>query len=77
MLTDFKIRLVAVRANTGMNLEEFAKAVGVDKGTIFNWEHGKGEPSASALRRMSELSGIPMDYIFVPDKSDNIGMEIK
>jgi len=69
MFADFTISLAAVRVNAGMTIEEFAKAVGVDKGTIFNWEHGKGEPTANALRKMSELSGIPMDYIFVPEKS--------
>lgn len=69
MFADFKISLVAVRANAGMTLDEFAKAVGVSKDSIFNWEHGKGEPTATALRKMSEISGIPMDYIFVPEKS--------
>ena len=69
MFAQFTVSLTAVRANAGMTIEEFAKAVGVDKNTIFNWEHGKGEPTANALRKMSELSGIPMDYIFVPEKS--------
>ena len=33
-----------------------------------NWEKGKTEPTLSQLRKMSELSGIPMDFIFVPNK---------
>lgn len=69
MLTDFKIKLAAVRVNANMTQAEWAKALNVDKSTIYNWESGKGEPSASTLRKMSELSGIPMDFIFVPDNS--------
>lgn len=75
MKTDFTLTLAAVRVNTGMSQAEWAKALGYDKGTIFKWEKGQSEPTASALRKMSDLSGIPMDYIFVPCKSDKIGME--
>lgn len=74
MKTDFVLSLAAVRVNMKMTQAELAKAIGVDKGTIFNWENEKGEPTASALRKISDLSGIPMDYIFVPCKSDKIGM---
>lgn len=70
MFAEFTINLAAVRANAGMNQADFAKAIGVDKSTIFKWENGQGVPNATALRKMSELSGIPMDYIYVPDKSD-------
>jgi transcriptional regulator with XRE-family HTH domain len=48
---------------------DFAKALGVDRSTIVNWEANKTEPSASQLRTISELSGIPIDFIFVPMKS--------
>lgn len=75
MFADFKLSLAAVRANADMSQAEWANALGVDKGTVYNWEKGKGEPSASMLRKISELSGVPMDFIFVPDKSDKIGME--
>lgn len=74
MYADFKLTLAAVRTNADMSQAQWASALGVDKGTVYNWEKGKGEPSASMLRKISELSGIPMDYIFVPDKSDKIGL---
>lgn len=70
MFAEFTVSLAAVRANTKMSQAEFARALGVDKGTVYNWENGKGIPSAIMLRKMSELSKIPMDYIFVPTKSD-------
>ena len=64
-----RISLAACRANAGMNQVDFAKALGVDRSTIVNWEANKTEPSASQLRTISELSGIPIDFIFVPMKS--------
>ncbi len=61
---DFSISLAAVRVNKGYTQGEWAKALGVSKTTIMNWEKGKTPPKAEKLREMSRLSGIPMDYIF-------------
>lgn len=66
---DVRIKLAACRINANMNQVEFAEALGVDRSTIANWEAGKSEPNVTQLRRISELSGIPMDFIFVPIKS--------
>lgn len=67
-----KITLEAVRVNAHMKQVEWAKALGVSHTTVVNWEKGNTEPSLSQLRKMSELSGIPMDFIFVPEKSNEI-----
>lgn len=64
-----KIYLAAARVNAGMNQREFANYMGVDVSTVTNWEKGKTEPNASQLRKISEVSGIPMDFIFVPEQS--------
>lgn len=64
-----KINLAAVRTNAKMNQREWAKALNVEVSTISNWEKGRSEPNASQLRKMSELSGIPMDFIFIPEQS--------
>ena len=64
-----KIFLRAVRANANMTQEEWSNALHVDKSTVVNWENGKSEPSASTLRKMSELSGIPMDFIYCGQQS--------
>ena len=69
MVVDFRIRLSAARANAGMNQQEWADAIGVDKATVVNWEAGRTEPGLSQLRKISEMSKIPMDYIFAPIKS--------
>lgn len=68
-LQNVRICLKAVRVNCDMTQEEFSKELGVDKSTVWNWENGKGEPNVTQLRKMSELSSIPMDFIFVPEQS--------
>ena len=64
-----RISLKAVRVNADMEQKEWAKEVGVSVATVINWEKGNTEPSLSQLRKMSELSGIPMDFIFVERES--------
>ena len=65
-----KISLEAVRVNAKMTQKEWAEMLGVSNATVVNWEKGKTEPSLSQLKTMSKLSGIPMDFIFVPDTSN-------
>lgn len=67
-----KISLEAVRVNAKCTQREWAKVLSVSVSTVINWEKGSTEPSLSQLRKMSELSGIPMDFIFVPDKFNSI-----
>jgi DNA-binding XRE family transcriptional regulator len=68
-----KISLEACRVNAGMNQSEWGKKLGVARTTVFNWEQGYSEPTASQLRTISELSTIPIEFIFVPKKSKNVG----
>ena len=65
-----KISLEAVRVNAKMTQKEWASKLGVSNSTVVNWEKGNTEPSLSQLREMRRLSGVPMDFIFVPDKSN-------
>lgn len=66
-----KINLAAVRANVNKTQKEWAELLGVSHYTVNNWELGKSYPNAIQLRKMSELSGIPMDFIFVPERHEN------
>ena len=68
-LSDIRISIKAARVNSKMNQSEFAREIGVSLATVTNWENGKTEPDASQLRKISEISGIPMDFIFIPQKS--------
>lgn len=65
-----RISLEAVRVNAKMTQKEWTEMLGVSNTTVVNWEKGKTEPSLSQLKTMSKLSGIPMDFIFVPDTSN-------
>lgn len=66
-----KISLAAVRVNTGMSQTEWARLIGVSNNTVSHWEKGYTVPNAMQLRKMSELSGIPIGNIFLSDKNEN------
>lgn len=65
-----RISLEAARVNAGLTQKELAERLGVSNATVVNWEKGVTEPSLSQLRLISQISGIPMDFIYVPDKSN-------
>ncbi len=64
-----KISLKACRANADKNQREWAEILGVGLNTIVSWESGNTEPSATQLQEISRLSGVPMDFIFIPKVS--------
>lgn len=64
-MADMRVTLKACRVNTGMTQVQFADAVGVAPGTVGRWEDGKSEPTITNLRKISELSTIPMGAIVV------------
>ena len=65
-----QISLAAARVNAGLTQEDVAKALKVGKQTIVSWEKGKSEPKMSQGRELSELYKIPLDNIFLPQKSN-------
>lgn len=69
------LTLEACRVNSHMTQTEFAESVGVSKNTVFSWEKGTTEPSASQLRKIADVSGCPIEFIFVPEKSKQNGLE--
>lgn len=72
MIKILKISLAAARVNAGMTQEDVAKALKVSKNTIVNWEKGETEPKISRIRELSELYNMPLDNIFLPNKSNLI-----
>lgn len=67
-----KISLAAARVNAGLTQENVAKALHISKQTVVNWEKGISEPNISQGRALSELYKMPLDYIFLPSKSNII-----
>lgn len=68
-MKQFQISLAAARVNAGLTQEDVAKALKVGKQTIVSWEKGNSEPRMSQGRLLSELYNMPLDYIFLPQKS--------
>lgn len=62
--TNLKISMAAARVNAKLTQKDFAELCGVRIETVNSWEQGKTEPPVSAIRKLSEESKIPMDFIF-------------
>lgn len=43
-----EIDVSEIRAQTGLSQAEFARSIGVAKGTLLNWEHGRRAPNGPA-----------------------------
>ena len=69
-MKDFRITFAAARVNAGFTQDAVAKELHVSKHTIVNWEKGITEPSVNQARAISELYKTPLDYIFLPCKSN-------
>jgi len=65
-----RINLAACRVNAEKTQKEWAEMIGVSPSTVNNWESRKSAPDAIQLRKISEYSGIPMDFIFVSEGYD-------
>ena len=62
-----KITLKAARVNAELTQKEAARAMGVTKDTISNWERRKSFPSAKIIKRIEEVYRVPYDsIIFLP-----------
>lgn len=59
----FQLSLKACRANAGLSQKELAGKLGVAPMTVLNWENGVGEPRLSQVQKISDITGIPIDYI--------------
>ncbi len=65
-----QISLAAARVNANLTQEDVARALNVGKQTVVNWEKGRSEPKMSQSRELSLLYRMPLDYIFLPQKSN-------
>lgn len=42
------VDVAKIRASTGLSQSAFARSIGVAKGTLLNWEHGRRHPTGPA-----------------------------
>ena len=65
-----QISLAAARVNAGLTQGDVARELKVGKQTVVSWEKGKTQPRLEQSRTLSNLYKMPLDYIFLPDKSN-------
>jgi putative transcriptional regulator len=53
------VDVAAIRANTGLSQSQFAKSIGVAKGTLLNWEHGRRRPTGPAQVLLAMIARKP------------------
>lgn len=68
-MKELQISLAAARVNANLTQEAVSKALHVSKQTVVNWENGKTVPTFIVLSSLSNLYGIPIDNIILPQKS--------
>lgn len=56
-------KLVHLRKEKGLTQLELAEAVNVSRQAVSKWESGGGIPSTENLLGLSELYGVPVDYL--------------
>ena len=53
------VDVVAIRASTGLSQSAFARSIGVAKGTLLNWEHGRRHPTGPAQVLLAMIAKKP------------------
>lgn len=53
------IDVAKIRAQTGLSQSQFAKSIGVAKGTLLNWEHGRRQPTGPAQVLLAMIARRP------------------
>jgi putative transcriptional regulator len=53
------VDVAAIRATTGLSQSQFAKSIGVAKGTLLNWEHGRRQPTGPAQVLLAMIARKP------------------
>jgi putative transcriptional regulator len=51
--------VAAIRASTGLSQSAFARSIGVAKGTLLNWEHGRRHPTGPAQVLLAMIAKRP------------------
>lgn len=54
-----QVDVAAIRARTGLSQSAFARSIGVAKGTLLNWEHGRRHPTGPAQVLLAMIAKRP------------------
>lgn len=71
-MDDLRINIAACRANSELTAQEMADALHLTLTTYYKIESlpPKTNPRYSTIKKISELSGIPMNYIYLPTRKE-------
>lgn len=69
MAEEIKITLKAARVNAGLTQDDVSRKMRISKHTLIDWEKGKTQIPYISLTALSGLYKMPMDYIYIPQKS--------
>ena len=64
MQTIPRITLKVARVNADLSQQEAAKRLGISKATLQNYEAGNTVPDIWMSRKIEDVYGFPIDYIF-------------
>lgn len=63
-----KLTMAAARTNVGLTQTEAAKAIGISKNTLVNYERGRSVPKIDVAKRMAAVYGCSVNQIiFLPN----------
>ena len=62
-----------LRAERGWSQNELAVKLGVTPVTVYNWERGKYEPTASTFKAIALAFGVPMESVELVSMGDEQG----
>jgi putative transcriptional regulator len=54
-----QVDVAAIRASTGLSQSQFARSIGVAKGTLLNWEQGRRRPTGPAQVLLAMIARRP------------------
>lgn len=54
-----KVDVAEIRSRTGLSQAQFARSIGVAKGTLLNWEHGRRQPTGPAQVLLAMIAKRP------------------
>ena len=60
-------KLVALRRRAGMSQQEVARAIGVSRQTVSNWELAQGAPALDKAAELARLFGVTIDDLACDD----------
>ena len=67
----FAVRLEAARVLTGLDMGQFAAAIGVEAETYRRYERGETEPNVATMQKIRKATGVSLDFLIAGIRPDN------